>query len=767
MRTWFCSFFIVSTLPIASASAQVFQAPVGGRPISLGDSLVACAASDGWTVESDAHSVRPPSSRDALGRTVQLRVAATPEACTSSTATLSVRTTDTWPRVDAASIVFSPDDGRLDLKGHSLAGMVVAWRNATAAGSDTCQDVKSEAGVERCAFSVGTAAATPAPLTTTFSFLPAGARTTADAVTFDADGRRATADTLALTPARAVLRRLLASDTSVDLSTGQADVPLVHPDAVASAECSGSLVCEMVSGKLIVHGAASLSSTADLQLRLRPHVSLAVKDTLDSQPAFKLPLLYCPMSIVSGPPIRENPDAVVIAKLEGACARDLSSVTFTTDHSELKAQRTLHVEPATYVVLHLGAVSDDELAITALRNQPNAVALAVAHTATRAAPQAHASIEVPGFPNLDFVPSNRPAIVHASALKDHEHLELLSTDGVYQAGHAAGAMTIRGDPNAAGLTSLRFGVRNSALPDGLSQIDLAIVTDPLQRPIHEANIPAPIGAASQSKAALIEMLCGGGSVPLERVRVGETAHLSFGLRDTCRVVFHRELLSSEYGAQKLNFEIDVIKADGGSRSDAHVSETLTFRSGPGPRYAYIHGVVDPFDRVVVRVSHEADEAHYIGASEIKTGSPAAQWSAVMGTGRARLYGTTTIPTGLYRFSTHEYSGALALNFGVISRLTWLDAEGHEGFLGAEAGVLVMGLANSTGPNGKSLTQVGGVVGLGFSVPIANRSTPTQASISLHAWLESDITRDPGAGSSGRYALIFGPSISIGNVGMNL
>jgi hypothetical protein len=60
--------------------------------------------------------------------------------------------------------------------------------------------------------------------------------------------------------------------------------------------------------------------------------------------------------------------------------------------------------------------------------------------------------------------------------------------------------------------------------------------------------------------------------------------------------------------------------------------------------------------------------------------------------------------------------------------------------------------------------VGAVLGLGVAVPIANRSTVTQASINLHAWLEADIT---GSSDSSRYAFIFGPSISIGNVGTNL
>jgi hypothetical protein len=66
-----------------------------------------------------------------------------------------------------------------------------------------------------------------------------------------------------------------------------------------------------------------------------------------------------------------------------------------------------------------------------------------------------------------------------------------------------------------------------------------------------------------------------------------------------------------------------------------------------------------------------------------------------------------------------------------------------------------------------LTQVGLVAGIGLSVPIANRSTPTQASINLHGWVEEDISHTPGDSQSSRSAIIFGPSISIGNVGTNL
>jgi hypothetical protein len=441
-------------------------------------------------------------------------------------------------------------------------------------------------------------------------------------------------------------------------------------------------------------------------------------------------------------------------------------VRFVSAGVALKQLRTVEHESGTYVLLKLGDFDDDTLTITAVRGEQEPIVLAVKHTPARAAPVVRASLELPGFPNLNFIPNNRPAVVHVAPPGEHQRLSLLPIMGVYDVEFSStGVTSIRGDRNAAGLTELRFGLRAESLPGGLDEANLAVVTDPLQRSVHEANIPAPIGTTLEGPAPLIEVVCGGGDVAQQRIFVGSTAHLPFAMRDTCRVIFHRERLSPEYGTQKLNFEIDVLRADGSSRGGGHVAEVLTFKSGSEPRHAWIRGVSDPFDRVIVRVSHEADEAHYMGASEIRTGAPAAQWSLVFGTGRARLYGTTTIPTGLYRFGDKAHSGVLSLNFGVISRLTWLDKEGREGFLGAEAGVLVIGLANSQSQTGESLTQIGAVVGLGVAVPIANRSSVTQASINLHAWFEADITRS--TDSSSRYAFIFGPSISIGNVGTNL
>jgi hypothetical protein len=246
-----------------------------------------------------------------------------------------------------------------------------------------------------------------------------------------------------------------------------------------------------------------------------------------------------------------------------------------------------------------------------------------------------------------------------------------------------------------------------------------------------------------------------------RVTPGQTSHIPYAARDNCRIIFHRERLSAEYGTQKLNLDIDVVNLDGASRAEGHVSQTVVLRAGKSPRLAWVHGVAAPFDRVIVRLSHAADEAHYVGALEIPTGAPAVQWTIVLATGHARLYATTAIPTGLYQFG--EHGGVLSLNFGIVSRLTWLDGDGHEGLLGLEAGIMAFGLTNNSSQN---LTHVGAIGGLGLSVPIANRGTATAAAINLHGWVEMNISSE-GADQGQRFAFIFGPSISIGNIGTNL
>jgi hypothetical protein len=756
---------VVSVLVTTAARAEVFEAPIGGKAIPLGAGRVGCSpVGGGWLLDASGGNIRPPLVDEAVGQAVELRVASDMAGCSSTKATITLVAIDRWPSFDLASITSFPDDARLELRGRRLRGLGIAWSAGGASGSDTCRDPKPDGSFERCSWGLGRNL--PADANLALFWIPAGGRIGPDVVVFDTDGRRAPASAFALTPARVILTRLVPADAAVDLSTGQGEIPLVHPEATTSVECTGAF-CDLNNGKIVVRGQSSLVNVIEVRLTLIPHVFYRKEQNIDSTPTLKLSVLHCAMSVVSGPPIRGVDSAYTVVKLEGRCARDVAELRFFAASASLEVSQTETDGNSALVLLRLGAVDASTLSITAVRGEEEGIAVAVARTPMRAAPLIRASLEISGFPKLAFIPVNRDATVHVAPPGDHARLVVLPAEGIYTVQIDGEHMTVRGDPNAAGTVSLRFGYRSDLLPPPLNQVDLAVLTDPLQRAIHEANIPAPIDATAKLPRPLIELLCSDGKGGTVRLVPGETAHLEYKERDSCRLVVHRERLSPEYGAQKLNLEVDVLRADGSPRGDAHVSQTLVLRSGDEPRYAWIHGVAAPFDRVSVRISHIADEAHYIGASEILTGEPAIKWTAIFGTGHARLYATTAIPTGLYRFGDAEHTGVLSLNFGVISRLTWLDDEGHEGFLGLEGGIMVIGLAGSTSTTGQSLTQAGAVVGLGIGVPIANRSSPAEASINLHGWFERDIS-SPGSGTAERpWSIIFGPSISIGNVGTNL
>ena len=194
-----------------------------------------------------------------------------------------------------------------------------------------------------------------------------------------------------------------------------------------------------------------------------------------------------------------------------------------------------------------------------------------------------------------------------------------------------------------------------------------------------------------------------------------------------------------------------------------MSQAIVLRASDQPRTAWIKGVLGRFDRVTVRVSHTGDSA----AGDASHDEPSVQFSIVFGTSHFRLYATGAIPTGLFRVSDRAHSGILTLNFGAILRATWLDQAGHEGFLGLEAGMLAEGLAGDvSATTGASLTQVATVTGIGLSVPIANRSLATETSINLHAWAEYEVSRGIGGEQGNPLGFVFGPSISIGNIGAN-
>jgi hypothetical protein len=745
-----------------AARAETLEAPVGGAAIPFGESRVACtrAAPGGWVVDASGRTARPPAAAPAIGTVVELRVARALSACAQDGVTVRLATTATWPTLDAGAFTLAVDEGRLRGRGRGLAGVTVSWPSDQGLGTDVCGDPKSDAGAQTCTWNV--AKTVPAlPSASVLRWWPAGAQASTDAVLFTADGKRAAPESFSIVPSRVEIMDLLPQAASVDVSAGVGRVALSHPDAIGGADCGGSK-CTIESDALLVQAPPAMVAAVDVKFRLAPHVFYVRKNPPDTQPTVRLSILRCPMSVASGPPLRGIDGVRAVVRVEGACMHDVASLGFFAGSNRADVAQIVSTDDASYAVLELGVVRAPEIVVTAVRGDSDGTVVAMARVETRPAPVVHTTLEIAGYPPIDFIPNNRRAIVHEPHV-DGGELALLPVTDVYEASTDHGVTSVKGDVNAVGLVALKFGYRVASLPHPLDTVDLAVLTDALQRGVKEANVPAPFGLTANTAAPLAEVLCSEEHGRIFRIVPGVVLRLPFSARYGCRVILHRERLSPEYGTQKLTLEIEVDKVDNTSRSEAHVTQTIVLRSGGEARVAWIKGIVAPYDRVVVRLSHVADEAHYLGALDIATGEPAVQWTSIFGAGRVRIYATTAIPTGLYRFGTSQTSGVLSLSLGVLSRFTWLDPEGHEGLLGLEAGLMAFGLTGDLSAANQPLTQVGAVAGLGLSIPIANAGSPTQASINLHAWFEQRIAGSGGESGS-KQAIIFGPSISLGNVG---
>lgn len=471
------------------------------------------------------------------------------------------------------------------------------------------------------------------------------------------------------------------------------------------------------------------------------------------------------MSIASGEALRGTDGSRAVVRVDARCAGEARTLRWYSAGRALDVLSAVDSAGATFVLLGVGRVEGDELVVTASRGTDSSL-VGQARIRTRPLPPSHAALALEGGAPIDFVPTNRPATVRWAKSQGAGELVLLPVDGVYDVTEKDGVSSVQGLTGAGGFVALRFAWRVPTLPGGLAAVDLAVVPDPVQLPMHEATVH--VSLASSSPRPLVELVCGSAAT-LVRILPGSDAHVPFVERDACRIVFHRERLSPGDGGQHLQLDIEITRVDGQARPDAHITQSVVLRAGDQAREAWIKGVVDEFDRVTVRVSHAGD-APLAGDKE----EPSVQWAIVFGTGHFRLYGTTAIPTGLYRFSDRADSGILTLSLGGLMRATWLDSRGHEGFLAAEAGVMLVGLPNSTATttsNGitttSSLTQVSVVTGLALSVPIANRSLATETSINLHAWFEYEVSRDIAGQPGSPFGFVFGPSISIGNVGTNL
>jgi len=219
------------------------------------------------------------------------------------------------------------------------------------------------------------------------------------------------------------------------------------------------------------------------------------------------------------------------------------------------------------------------------------------------------------------------------------------------------------------------------VPETFAEEDFAHVVDPVQRPIREANVPAADRRSSVTDKPVIELHCLQDDGKLTALVPGTTTHVPFEQRNSCRLTFHRDRIPADSGEQRLQLSVAVTSLGGNDRGEARINQLLHLRHGPEQDVIWIRGAKEQFDRIDIHVDQVMDEALYASGTERTIALTSAQWSLITEDADFRFYATAAIPGSLYRFSSDPGdlgTGPLSLNFGVLSRLTWLDSDGHEG-----------------------------------------------------------------------------------------
>jgi hypothetical protein len=401
--------------------------------------------------------------------------------------------------------------------------------------------------------------------------------------------------------------------------------------------------------------------------------------------------------------------------------------------------------------------------------------LAVTSAKTIEVPPPHSNVALPGFGEVDFIPRNRDAHLTLSHVQISGSLVPISVRGAYTISSREGGYYIRGDSGSSGFTSLRFAYRAPHVPEAFANTDFAHLTDPIQRPIREASVPAPIGASSVGEQPVVELHCSQDDGKLIAVPSGSAEHIPFDQRNSCRITIHRSRIAEDAGEQRLDLVVTVTTVGGAERGEAHLNQQLRLRHGPEKDVIWIRGAKEQFDRIDIRITHVVDESLFVRGSRTPIALPSSQWTIVTEDAHFRFYATAAIPGSLYRFSDDPGdlgTGPLSLNFGVLSRITWLDDSGHEGLIGLEGGVMGMGLATDRE------RQLALVTGIGIAIPLGNPNQPTQAAINIHAWLSYTVgsRNAPLLDEMGQFdrnvklnpwAFVFGPSITVGSIGVFL
>jgi hypothetical protein len=652
------------------------------------------------------------------------------------------------------------DEGRLELKGGSLAGATVWWRFGSQVWTaDSCGDV------EPCSVNVpvdlARTALSRAPLEVLR--LPPGfpppSGSAAPELWPRAGRGPVSVDDLRAPVQRTILDAPVVRASSVEAWRERAVLPLALPDIAASVSCRPASCWVADDGASIIVVPPAAGDAVTVNARLRTGFAVQQADGLATTASVVLPVARCQMRPLSSAVLAGTEDHLLPVALGERCPSDLSDLAAeTSPPSAAFIERFASESKRADVRLGHVPRGIDSLELRLVRASTRAIVGSVRLDVRARYAPLQVSLVDSAVGELGVIPTNRDVRIEWASPDRRVAPDItpISLPGFYAVRHEGGATYIRGQTRTVGEIPLVFAYRPL---DSLLAEPLATFESDVHFAVRPVNVPVSLSTDDARTGKLFAMLCRNPQGAEQEIKAGVLNSLPYASRGSCRLRIARDALSPEDGAQRIRVTVSITSPAGGAR-DGGFSRVLVLSSAANTDALWVGegASMQPYDHVVVQIAHDDEPGFYVAGGGT-SGLPSRRYQMVFGNGRVRLYGSAAVPTGLYRIvpGGGAGSGVLQFNAGVVARLAFLDREGHEFPLDLEIGLL------GTDLSGKAALSM--VLGPGITVPLINAQQAAQAAIGIHAWLEWA----PGRAGSGEKSLafIFGPSISFGDFGTNL
>ena len=148
------------------------------------------------------------------------------------------------------------------------------------------------------------------------------------------------------------------------MSSGVGRIKFLHPGAVVGVSC-GAAICDLEDDTLVVRRVSRLVSSIVLRLRLSARTFLKTERGAVRTTEVTVPILHCPLSLVSGPVPRDADQTRLVVRMSRRCGLEPNRLSWDVNDARAQVEKIIRNDNANFVVLTVGRVLVSQVRVLA------------------------------------------------------------------------------------------------------------------------------------------------------------------------------------------------------------------------------------------------------------------------------------------------------------------------------------------------------------------------------------------------------------------